>query len=296
MRLPGGKRQRGAWWIQYFCARGHRHREEIGPRDLATTAVAKRRALVRGDGYCPQIERERRKQEERERVTLDELIGLVLRDYEDSGRAAAQRIREYRTHLVEHFGKRRSARDLTTREIDKYKDRRLKEGLAPATINRELACLRRAFRLGREKGMVAPNEVPVTSLFSEHNVRTGFLEEHELRKLIPLLSEDLRPLVTFLHLTGWRLGEALVLQWSQVDFRAGVVRLEAGTTKNREGRTFPFAVLPELEVMLREQRDRTRVHERARGQIVRWVFHRRGDPIHRLPSGEPGTEPARRSV
>jgi integrase len=62
----------------------------------------------------------------------------------------------------------------------------------------------------------------------------------------------------------------------------GVVRLEVGTTKNREGRTFPFSVLPELEAMLREQRERTRVHERAHGQIVRWVFHRRGDPIHRV--------------
>ena len=63
MRLRGGKRQRGAWCIQYFCAQGHRHREEIGPRDLATTAVAKRRALVRADGYCPLVERERRKQQ-----------------------------------------------------------------------------------------------------------------------------------------------------------------------------------------------------------------------------------------
>jgi integrase len=83
-------------------------------------------------------------------------------------------------------------------------------------------------------------------------------------------------------LTGWRLGEALALPWSQVDFRAGIVRLEAGTTKNREGRTFPFAVLPELEAVLRAQQERTRVHERAQGQIIRWVFHRQGEPIHRV--------------
>jgi hypothetical protein len=106
------------------------------------------------------------------RCALDDLIGLVLRDYADNGKAAAQRIREYRAHLVEHFGKRRSGRDLTAREIDRYKDRRLKEEIAPATINRELACVRRAFRLGRERGLVAPNEVPVISLFSEQNVRT----------------------------------------------------------------------------------------------------------------------------
>jgi hypothetical protein len=76
--------------------------------------------MVRADGYCPQVERERRRQEERERVRLDDLIGLVLGDYEDNNKAAAQRIREYRAHLIEHFGERRSARDLTTGEIDKY--------------------------------------------------------------------------------------------------------------------------------------------------------------------------------
>jgi integrase len=42
-------------------------------------------------------------------------------------------------------------------------------------------------------------------------------------------------------LTGWRIpSEVLTLQWRQVDFTAGQVRLDPGTTKNNEGRVFPM--------------------------------------------------------
>lgn len=41
-------------------------------------------------------------------------------------------------------------------------------------------------------------------------------------------------------------GEALGLTWGGVDLAAGVVRLEPGVTKNREGGEFPIAALPPL--------------------------------------------------
>lgn len=74
----------------------------------------------------------------------------------------------------------------------------------------------------------------------------------------------------FAYLTGWRIGEILPLQGRQVDFAAGTVRLEPGTTKNDEGRVFPFAVLSELEALLRRQRERTEALQQATGQIIPW--------------------------
>src|SRR5262249_28974634 len=75
--------------------------------------------------------------------------------------------------------------------------------------------------------------------------------------------------------TGWRtLSEVLPLQWNQVDFRAGMVRLEPGSTKNKKGRTFPFAALPELEGVLRTQRDAADQLQLERGIIIPWVFFR----------------------
>jgi integrase len=84
---------------------------------------------------------------------------------------------------------------------------------------------------------------------------------------------------TFLCLTGWRIGNVQLLQWTQVDFTAGTVRLEPGRTKNDEGVTFPFSVLPELESVLRAQWDMTKAVERETRQVIPWVFHRDSKPI-----------------
>jgi len=49
-----------------------------------------------------------------------------------------------------------------------------------------------------------------------------------------------------MYITGWRSrSEVFPLTWAQVDWADGFVRLEPGTTKNREGRAFPLMpVLP----------------------------------------------------
>ena len=69
----------------------------------------------------------------------------------------------------------------------------------------------------------------------------------------------------FAHFTGWRVkSEVLPLQWSQVNFDAGVVRLEPGTTKSGRGRTFPFDIFPELKALLEKQRKYTDPWQAAR--------------------------------
>jgi integrase len=72
----------------------------------------------------------------------------------------------------------------------------------------------------------------------------------------------------FAFITGWRtLSEILPLQWRQVDFQAGIVTLDPGTTKNKEGRLFPFTA--ELRALLDEQRSKREV-------LCPWVFTYKG--------------------
>jgi integrase len=86
---------------------------------------------------------------------------------------------------------------------------------------------------------------------------------------VPASVDALRPLVRFIYLTGWRRGEVTRLEWRQVDFRAGEVRFDPGTTKNDEGRVFPFTM--ELRELLEAQHAD---HERLKkaGTIEPWVF------------------------
>src|SRR5690606_21409412 len=101
----------------------------------------------------------------------------------------------------------------------------------------------------------------------------------DVDRIAAALPVEVAPVVRFAFLTGWRSGEILPLRWSQVDFSAGLVRLEPGMTKNREGRSFPFRALPALAELLEQQREYTRAVERATEQVVPYVFHRRGRPI-----------------
>ena len=74
-------------------------------------------------------------------------------------------------------------------------------------------------------------------------------------------------------MTGWRItSEVLPLQWWNVDFKAGEIRLDAGTTKNREGRVFKMTT--ELRTLLDTQKaERDRVAKES-GLICPWVFFR----------------------
>ena len=58
-----------------------------------------------------------------------------------------------------------------------------------------------------------------------------------------------------------------------------IVRLEPGSTKNDEGRVFPFGALPALADLLRCQWDRTMELQMQRGSVVPWVFHRNGQRV-----------------
>ena len=71
--------------------------------------------------------------------------------------------------------------------------------------------------------------------------------------------------------------EILSLEWRQVDFGAGEIRLDPGRTKNGEGRTFPMA--RELRELLEQQRAITEDLQRHLKIVCRHVFHRSGRPI-----------------
>jgi len=100
----------------------------------------------------------------------------------------------------------------------------------------------------------------------------GFFELEQYRAVLSHLAPDLRPVVSFAYISGWRIAsEVLPLEWRQVDFDAGEVRLDAGTTKNGEGRVFPMTT--ELRRLLKSQEAERDQLKKANG-IVRWVFWR----------------------
>jgi integrase len=213
------------------------------------------------------------------RVTLGELLDDVLTDYRVNGKRSATNVeRMINKHLRKTLAPRR-ATSITTADLRAYIDARQTAKAKNATINREMSAIKRAFTLGREAGKITHK--PKIPMLSENNVRIGFFEPVQYRAVLAHLSVDLQPVVTFSYLTGWRTqSEVLPLQWRQVDFTAGTVRLDPGTTKNGEARTFPFTA--DLRALLEAQRAHTDAVQHQHGSIIPWVFHRRGKRIRKF--------------
>jgi integrase len=151
-------------------------------------------------------------------------------------------------------------------EGEEREERRYSNG----EINRELTTLKRILNLARQNGKLM--HVPHVPMLRERNVRTGFFEREQIERILAYLPPAIRPAVQFAYITGCRIpSEVLKLQWRHVDFEARVVRLDPHTTKNDEGRTFPFT--DALEQLLEAQRAE---HERlkAEGVLCPWVFNR----------------------
>lgn len=177
-------------------------------------------------------------------------------------------------NLAQYFERFR-APDITPDAIARYIDKRLAVGAANATINRELTALRRAMNLAVAAGKLA--HVPRITNLREDNARKGFVSREQFETLQRELPTWLQSLVEAAYITGWRKSELVGLTWSQVDFAGGWLRLEPGTTKNREGRQFPL--IAPLRCVLEAQRARTSALERKQHCIVPFVFHDAGRRI-----------------
>ena len=265
--------QRGTrWWIQYSY-RGRVYREtchkECGENATQKDAV---KLLRRRLGEIA----EGRFVADADKVTFEQLAELILGNYRLNGKKSLRRVEEIvRLHLRPAFGEDK-ANEISHGRINRYMEQRQKDGAAASTIRYEVRILGRMFKLAVEGELLAKR--PKLPTIQVDNVRTGFFDEDQVARLLGFLSPELRPLTEFAYLSGWRRGEILSLSWRQVDFQAGIVRLEPGTTKNKRGRILPLDD-PQLEGLLRSQRRHTDEVQHATGQIIPWVFHRQGEPI-----------------
>ena len=293
----GELKQRGQiWWIRYY-KNGRRYEESSGSEkesDAKSLLRLREGDIERGVAVTPKVGR----------IRFDEAVKDVINDYRTNRKRSLDDVeRRIERHLKPFFGNRRMA-SITTADIREYIDSRQKEttmvrraftftardgtprqvpeqrrtitGVSNAEINRELTALKRMFNLAIQAGKLL--QKPHIPLLKEDNVRVGFFERDQFLAVLAHLPEPVRPAASFAYLTGWRIdSEVLSLEWRQVDFGAGEVRLDPGKTKNGEGRTFPMT--RELREVLEQQRAITENHQRQFKVVCPRVFHRSGRPI-----------------
>jgi integrase len=213
-----------------------------------------------------------------ERVTVADLLKLVTADYATAGNRSGRTLKYRVAALASKLGHLRATK-VSPSVVEAYKAKRLSEGKAKATINRELACLRRAYRLAERSHapLVSANSVPSIELYREDNVRQALLDYRDYVALLAHLPAPLDDAVAFAYLTGWRRAEVLGLTWREVDRAHGRITPPPARSKNGESRELPLSAA--LSALM-EKRWHARLVSGPSGPwVCERVFHRDGEPV-----------------
>ena len=250
------------YWIKYY-RNGKPYRESTrNTKEADAKRLLRKREGEISEGKLPGVYFDK--------VRFEDLAEDFLTDYRINGkRSTARAERTVRLHLAPFFGGMR-ATEVTTAGVRRYIEHRMKQGASNATINREMAALKRMFNLGIQCTPPKAVRVPYIPMLAEDNVRKGFFEHEGFIALRGVLPDHLKGMVTFAYKTGWRVSEITGLTWERVDTKQGIVRLEAGETKNRKGRTVYLD--DELKAALKEQFVNRRLG-------CPFIFHYRGRQI-----------------
>jgi integrase len=270
-------------WLKYRDALGVLRRESSKTeKEQEAKRLLRQRegAAVEGRVIVPRVDK----------VTVAQLAEDLKTEYRANGRKSLDRVVDAIAHLLPVFG-RLPAVKVTSADVRAYQAQRQSAGAANATINRECAALKRLFSLAVKGEKI--HRAPYIEMLQEHNVRSGFFEDHQYEAVRAHLPAYAQPVVTFAYITGWRVrSEVLTLQWHQVDFKAGIVRLDPGTTKNLEGRVFVMS--PSCTPCSRSRRPSQRPYRRKPGASFRGCSTGPSMVISSKGSGRRGSRHVRR--
>ena len=129
---------------------------------------------------------------------------------------------------------------ITTDEIERYKSKRLKDGVMPATINRELALLKTMFTKAQKWNRVNFNPAKDVKLLDGEVERVRYLMPEEVQKLLSNCNGFIRPIVLVALNTGMRKGEILDLKWENINFDLGIISIMKTNTKNKVRKDIPM--------------------------------------------------------
>jgi site-specific recombinase XerD len=202
--------QRGAvWWLKY-SRYGKSYRES---RHTTEKGKAEKKLKIRlseitsGTFIGPQAER----------VRAQKVAEDFLREYRINGRKSLDDVQtRWNLHLKPFFGVLRAV-DVSSELIARYVDSRQQQEAKNATINRELAALKRMYHLGMKATPAKVLRLPAFPHLQENNIRKGFLEDGQYREIVAHHPELwFRSIVECGRTYGWRISELLNLQVAQV--------------------------------------------------------------------------------
>ena len=112
-----------------------------------------------------------------------------------------------------------------------------------ATVNRDMACLKKMFSWAVDMGKMQDNPAKVVKRFKEPNKPFYVVSPEEQKALLNAAAQatkalHLKPIIAVALGTGMRLGEILNLEWSHVDFATRTITV--ARSKSGKSRSLPM--------------------------------------------------------
>jgi integrase len=235
--------RRGKNWYVDLYAFGKRIRRKAGPnKKLAESVLNKLKTAVVENRYLDV--------KKRSQVRFEDLAKQYL-DYAKANKRSWDRDQKSLKNLSTCFGDKRLC-EIDPRTIEAYKTERRKT-VSPATVNRELACLKHMLTKAVDWELTDVNPAKKVKLLAENNERLRYLTREELGNLLRCCPGYLEPIVITAVYTGMRKTEILKLKWEDIDLEQGIIFVR--NSKNNEMRELP--INDQLMGVLRKQKFRS---------------------------------------
>ena len=205
---------------------------------VAKKTLAHIEAAITGGLWWEHRETLSRQKAQDDRMTVGEFSDLFIEQHCKVRMRAWKRYRvSFKTLLPKLAGI--YLEDFHRQHLHKYVHSRSKE-VAPNTVNRDIACIKKMFSYALELGVIEQHPLVRFPLLPIQEKAFRVMTLDEFRSLVEAVENpSLSGMVAVLGETGIRKGEALNLKWAQVDFGQKILTIEQ--TKSGRVREVPLS-------------------------------------------------------
>ena len=195
----------------------------------------------------------------RDRISCAELKSFVesLRDSRPNLKPNTRRNYDQTIRrLTTYFGDDRKLDSISCGDADQWRDQMLQNGLAPATVGREIKRARQFFRVAVRRKLIAEN--PFTEVNAPAQVNTSreyFITREVTEKVLAACPDaEWRLIVALSRYGGLRCpSEHLALRWGDIDWENGRINLPSPKTEHLPGGAYrAVPIFTELRPYLEE--------------------------------------------
>jgi integrase len=175
-----------------------------------------------------------------------EYAKALLASAEWKAKRSASRNEISLNHLNHAFKNVRMA-EINPGLVRKYITKRKEDGMAPATINREISLLKSVLYAAEYDGLIDSNPIRGRRVkkLEESNSREKVildmkLTDSDLMRLVECAVPHFQPILKLTIVTGMRRGEIFKMKWADINFTLGTIRIPKENSKSKKERIVPI--------------------------------------------------------